>query len=385
MVLTVDKGNPAVLVLLDLSAAFDTVNHKILLSRLEHLVGINGTALAWFGSYLADRSFSVQLGDFSSSAAPLTSGVPQGSILGPILFLLYMLPLGSILAKHNVSFHCYADDVQIYMPLTMNNPNNSSQPLLNCLQDIKLWMDTNFLHLNDSKTEVIIFGHNTPASLHSLGSLTPNIRNSVKNLGVTFDSSFKFQKQISSVIKASFFQLRLISKVKPYLPFKQLEMLIHAFISSRLDYCNALYVGIDQSLVRRLQLVQNSAARLLTGTKKRDHITPVLASLHWLPVKFRIDFKILLIAFKSINGLAPPYLTELVQRHNPARALRSADLSLLTPTTTAQLKTRGDRAFALAAPRLWNELPLLVRSAQSIQVFKSLLKTHFFNLAFNHS
>ena len=111
----------------------------------------------------------------------------------------------------------------------------------------------------------------------------------------------------------------------------------------------------------------------------------MLASLHWLPVKFRIDFKILLTAFKSVNGLAPSYLAELVQRHNPTRVLRSADLSLLTPTATAQLKTRGDRAFAVAAPRLWNDLPLHVRSAQSIQVFKSLLKTHFFNLAFNHS
>ena len=143
-----------------------------------------------------------------------------------------------------------------------NNPLQPSNPLLNCLQDIKIWMATNFLHLNDSKTEVIIFGHNIPASSYTLGSLTPNIRTSVKNLGVTFDSSFKFHKQIGSVIKSSFFQLRLISKIKPFLPPKQLEMLIHAFISSRLDYCNALYVGIDQSLLRRLQLVQNSAARL---------------------------------------------------------------------------------------------------------------------------
>ena len=149
----------------------------------------------------------------------------------------------------------------------------------------------------DHHAEIIIFGQNTSSFSSTLGTLTPNIRSHVTNLGVTFDNSFKFNKQISSVIKSSFFQLRLIAKVKVHLPTKQLEMLIHAFISSRLDYCNALYSGIDQSLIRRLQLVQNAAARLLTGTKKREHISPVLASLHWLPVKFRIDFKILLNRF----------------------------------------------------------------------------------------
>ena len=159
-------------------------------------------------------------------------------------------------------------------------------------------------------------------------------------------------------------------------------MAIHAFISSRLDYCNSLYVGIDQSSLRRLQLVQNAAARLLTNTKKREHITPVLVSLHWLPVHFRVNFKVLLFVFKSLHGLAPPYLAELVEPYIPARALRSADMSLLRVRRT-NLRSRGDRAFAAAAPKLWNDLPFPIRNAQSIGAFKSLLKTHLFSLAFN--
>ena len=203
-----------------------------------------------------------------------------------------------------------------------------------------------------------------------------------KNLGFIFNSNFKFSKQISSTVKNSFFHLRLLAKIKPYLPIKQFETVIHAFITSRLDYCNALYYGIDLSSLKRLQLVQNSAARLLTGTKKRNHITPVLASLHWLPVKYRIDFKILLFAFKSINGLAPSYLTDLVKRYDPPRALRSADQSLLTPYPDLTLITRGDRAFAVAAPELWNNLPLHVKTAQSLDIFKSRLKTYLFSQAF---
>ena len=129
--------------LLDLIAVFNTIDHSILISRLEHCVGIKGTALEWFRSYLSDRSFSVNLGDSISSSAPLPCGVPQGSILGPILFSLYLLPLGSILRKYGISFHCYADDTHIYFPLKLKDTNNL-EPLLDCLKDIKNWMALNF-------------------------------------------------------------------------------------------------------------------------------------------------------------------------------------------------------------------------------------------------
>ena len=138
---------------------------------------------------------------------------------------------------------------------------------------------------------------------------------------------------------------------------------------------------MDQTQLNRLQMVQNSAARLLTSTKKHEHITPVLAALHWLPIRSRINFKTLLIVYKSLHNLAPPYLSEILHQHAPSRALRSADL-LLLEVPRARQKARGDRAFSVAGPRLWNALPLHIRSAQSLAVFKSLLKTHLFGLAF---
>ena len=381
--LSVDAGNPAVLVLLDLTAAFDTLDHAVLVSRLEQHVGIHGTALRWFKSYLANRSFSVVIGDHCSSAASLPCGVPQGSILGPILFSLYMLPLGSIIKNHNLSFHFYADDLQIYLPMCPND-TSALTTLLDCISDIKQWLAQNFLHLNNSKTECIFFGSPSMSNVFTTnaGTLAPFFKPHVKNLGVIFDNGLKFNKQISSVISTSFFQLRLLAKVKSFLSRQDLETAIHAFISSRLDYCNALYVGLSQSSISRLQLVQNAAARFLTGTSRREHITPVLSSLHWLPVRFRIDFKLLLFVFNAINGLAPSYLSDRLTFRNCGRALRSSGQVLLE-VPRSKLKQWGDRSFAVAAPRLWNKLPPDIRTTTDLSLFKSKLKTHFFILAFN--
>ncbi len=241
-----------------------------------------------------------------------------------------------------------------------------------------------FLFLNESKTEVIVFGPSESSGSRSinLDYLAPFTSSCIKNLGVFWDQGLKFDKQINAVISSCFFQLRLLSKFKSFLSLKTLEIAIHALITTRLDYCNSLYLGISKSSIARLQLVQNAAARFLKGKRKFDHVTPILKSLHWLPVHHRIEFKILLFVFKSINNLAPSYLSDLLYPYNPTRNLRSGDQRLLS-VPRSRLKYRGDRAFAVAGPRLWNSLPAYIRSAQSLTVFKSSLKTYFFSLAFN--
>ena len=183
------------------------------------------------------------------------------------------------------------------------------------------------------------------------------------------------------MVKTSFFHLRQLAKVKPFLSRQQFETVIHAFVTTRLDYCNSLYMGVSGSSLARLQWVQNAAARLLTGTRKYDHISPILASLHWLPIHFRIHFRILLFTFKSLNGMTPPYLSELLHPYTPNRPLRSADQLLLNVPRTKS-KLRGGRCFSVAAPTLWNDLPLHIRQAATLPAFKSLLKTHLFSLAY---
>lgn len=286
-----------------------------------------------------------------------------------------MLPLGSIIARHNLSFHCYADDLQIYLPLKPRGTDAQSS-LLDCIADIKQWLAQNFLHLTEDKTECIVFGDTVTTGFSALSaSFSPTVR----NLGVIFDSYLKFDKQIDNVVKTSFYQLCLLAKVKSFLSRHDLERAIH---SSRLDYCNALYVGTSQSSLSRLQLVQNAAAHLLTSTSRREHITPVLYSLHWLPVHFRVDFKLLMFVFKALNGLAPSYLSEILTVREHGRALRSSN-QLLLEVPRSKYKHWGDRAFSVAAPRLWNKLPCDMRAISDLGLFKSRLKTYLFRMAFN--
>ncbi len=366
LLLSSDRGCISLLVLLDLSAAFDTIDHNILLNRLENFVGISGSALAWFKSYLSDRHQFVAVNEEVSYRSQVQYGVPQGSVLGPLLFTLYILPLGDIIRKHGVNFHCYADDTQLYIS---SRPGETHQieKLMECIVDIKKWMTSNFLLLNSEKTEVLNIGPKTPTSINlehclTLDGCSVDSSSSVRNLGVLFDSNLSFDSHVSSICKTA-------------------EILINAFMTSRLDYCNALLGGCSARLINKLQMVQNAAARVLTRTRKYDHISPVLSTLHWLPTKHRIDFKILLITYKALNGLAPQYLSELLSHYSPPRPLRSQNSGhLIIPRISKS--TAGGRSFSYLAPKLWSNLPNTVREADTLCQFKSRLKTHLFNLAY---
>ncbi len=180
-----------------------------------------------------------------------------------------------------------------------------------------------------------------------------------------FDINLSFDSHISCICKTEFFHLINMSKLRPMLSMSNAEMLIHAFMTSRLDYFNALLGGCSARLINKLQMVQNAAARVLTRTRKYDHISAVLSTLHWLPFKHRIDFKILLITYKALNGLAPHYLSELLSHYSPLRPLRSQNSGhLIIP----RISTVGVKSFLYLVPKLWNNLPNNVREAVSLSV-----------------
>lgn len=248
-------------------------------------------------------------------------------------------------------------------------------------------MKHNFLQLNSSKTEAILVGTPRQTQSSSITGITItdhviSLSTTVTNLGVRFDPQLSFEAHIKNLCKTSFYHLRNIAKLRPMLTLADAEKLVHAFVSSRLDYCNALLIGIPNKSLQRLQYVQNSAARILMRVRKYDHITPILHSLHWLPVSARIEYKISLLTYQCIYGNAPPYLKELLTPSTTSRSLRSTNLNrLLLPKT--KLSTMGDRAFCSAAPRIWNALPDHLRAPQTIETFKKGLKTFLFRRTYD--
>ena len=190
------------------------------------------------------------------------------------------------------------------------------------------------------------------------------------------------EKQRSSLAKSCFFQIRNIGRIRPYISNDASKTLVSALVTSRLDYGNALWYGVKASLITKLQRIQNTAARLITRTKRCEHITHVLMQLHWLPVCYRTQYKLLLYVFKALNGLAPVYLKDLITVYEPARTLRSEN-AMLVVQPKVRTKTYGERRFDKAASTLWNSLPSSIRHEQSIEAFKKQLKTLLFRRAYS--
>ena len=326
----VGKGNGSYLVLLDLSVAFDTIDHDTLFVILQKYIGITGSALQLLKSHFSDRSQRVLNDYVMSGVANIVCWVPQGSVLGPLKFCLYLLPLRAILKYRGIGYHIYADDTQLYISFQCNNHLASLPKLNNCISDIRVWMIKNKLKINDSKTEFIVF--RSPQAKQDLSGLSVYVDDSiiqqsskVRDLGVIFDQFLSFDDYISSVCRSTQFHLRNIGGIRHLLSHHATAQLIHALISTRLDYCNLVLYNLPTSSILRLQRIQNQAARILPRTPHRDHITEVHIDLHWLKIKERIVYTILIFTFKAfIDRTAPLYLCELIEQQQSKTNTRLA-------------------------------------------------------------
>ena len=250
-------------------------------------------------------------------------------------------------------------------------------------------MNYNKLKLNDEKSEVLFIvsprmstSITLPDSL-VLGCSNVSVSSSARNLGVVIDSNLSMKDHVAAVIRAVNFELRRISSIRSYLTTDATKTLISAFVLSRLDYCNGLFVNCPAETLDKLQRVQNNAARLVLRVPRSDHITPHLQTLHWLPIEARITYKIACMTFRAINLSCPRYLSDLISIYTPGRLLRSLSDTLKLTTPSSNTKTFGERSFSFAAPSIWNSLPLSIRSSDSDSSFRSSLKTHLFKLYFD--
>ena len=372
------------LVAVDLSAAFDTVDHTILLSVLQNRYGISGQALQWFDSYLRPRSCVVKVGRQCSNERDLSFSVPQGSCMGPILYLAYASTLKDVV-PHSIDLHGYADDHALKLSFSANDRDAERQAIIdlqNCAQSVNTWMNENRLKMNPSKTEFVMFG-----SIHQLNKCKTDhlvVCNSsvvrskkVKYLGAILDESLTLKEHIASKCKTAMWNIQRIKHIRRTITKDACETLVLGLVMSHLDYSNVLFVGLPDCDIDRLQRVPNIVAKLVLSDG--DSSQNSLKRLHWLPIKLRIKHKVLTIVYKCLHDQAPQYLADLIKIDKPRRSgLRSESTKKLVIPPTKR-KTFADRSFSVAGPIFWNDLPDYLKSCETVDVFKRKLKTHLFD------
>lgn len=392
--LALDAGFITALLLLDFSAALDCVDHAILLQILQLQFGISSTALLWITSFLSNRSHKVRVGAKTSETYNILFGVPQGSILGPLLFILYTSNITSIAHSFGISIHLYADDTQLYVKLSTMDIVDTKSRLIQCIQKIQAWCASMRLKLNAAKTELIWFDrkmsrdndNDLPSKTLNLEANSLNISPSkvVRDLGVLIDCQLTMVNHVSAVSRACYFHLRRIRQVRRCLNEHCLRILVQALVLSRIDYCNSILTGLPNSTLQPLTSVLHAAARLIKDLQPHDHISPALQQLHWLPIHSRIHFKICLLMYNIYSGSSPQYMSSMV---SPCSSILSRK-SLRSASKGDYVCTRsclrfGDRAFSINGPRAWNSLPESIRRSTTAGQFKTKLKTYLFSLNYD--
>ena len=390
LLMATDRGQVSALCLLDLTAAFDTVDHGLLLSRLQQCFGIESSCLAWFTSYLTDRTYCVAVDGVFSRVIHAMCSVPQGSVLGPLLFILYTAELADIAAQHTTILHGFADDNQLYIHCQVKDVQSAAAKIENCVRAIEHWMAANRLRLNPEKTELIWIGAKNnllkipDGGPHlTLGGTHITSSDVVRVLGVLLTPNLLLDKHVTSLSAKCFFQLRQLRRIRRSLDDDSVATLVHAFVTSRVDYCVGLLAGAPKKTTDKLQRVLNAAARVVSNCGKYDRgLTQFWChTLYWLEVTDRIQFRLCIQVYKCQHSMAPGYLAELcrpVSNIDGHRYLRSAGRGQLD-VPRVRLSTYGGRAFCYVGPSAWNALLLLTLLAHRAhsRLFYSLM--HYIN------
>ncbi|CAB3979720.1 Hypothetical predicted protein [Paramuricea clavata] len=363
------------LILIDLSKAFDSVNHTFLLTKLSN-VGASPSVVKWFESYLTGRTQSVRIGSTVSTPLPVSYGVPQGAILSPLLFSIYTNDLPS--SVHHSKLESYVDDSKILLSFTVANVDCLKQQLEEDLYLIANSCSENELLINPGKTKYMLIG--TRQNLQQLPvDMTINFLNETitpvsfaKDLGMTIDSYLTYDQHITNLISSCMNSLCQINRVKKCFDKEALTLIVSALVMNKMVYCSTVWSNTSSTNIKKLQLVQNFACRIITNIGKFDHISPGLRELNWLPVKEQLLLREAIMMYKCVNELAPHYLSDLFTKRSDIhqRDTRSHD-SLQIPLYKT---SAGQRSFHYRGVTLWNDLDIKFKKLDSLKTFKNELK-----------
>ena len=373
-----DKKKVVIVLGVDLSAAFDTLDYEIMEKILKNRFRLEGKCLSWILSYLSNRTTCVEIIGEKSPKEDVHFGVPQGSILGPILFSMYVTPVGDYLRTCNLKYQMYADDTMICLSIDeadLMNVENRLNIILSKLIDVYSSLK---LKINPDKTEVLIIPPKrlnvTIEKLFLAGEEIIPV-NFLKSLGVLIDNNLSWSRQINATCSSCYNQLRKLNRIKQYLSIETRIVLVRTLILSRLDYCNSLLSGATKASLNKLQLVQNAAARFIGSVRKYESVNEILYSLHWIPIHRRIEYKSLMFAHQIMHQPSSlSYLTDSF--HINREANRKSTIYKFKPIISKTSK--GEKRFSSYASKLWNSLPLNLREQTDKETYRSELKTYLF-------
>ena len=368
------KGSISVLAKLDISSAFYTIDHPILVHRLHTDIGFTDTVLQWFSYHLTDRTKYVSLSSHCPAFAPVHSGVPQGSVLGPMLFNMYIKHLSAIIDSHSITHLLFADDLQLQMSALPDRISELLRSMQSCICDVKAWATANMLKLIENKTELMLVTSKRTKHLHSLptsitiGNAQISFKQSAKNLGLTLDCHLTMNAHVTNIARKCYFELRRLESIRRFLTSTATATLVSAFALSRIDYCNSQLFGSTHDVTSHLHRIQNYAARVILRLPRSSSISTHLKSLHWLPVKVRSTYKIACLCYHCHSSTAPSYVTDMLHKKQlHTRNTRSSSYTMPLLNRPAHSKaTLGDRSFSFASSSAWNSIPNDVRCAPSM-------------------
>ena len=370
----IDNKMVTAVILLDLSKAFDSISHTILLEKLKNL-GTSPSATAWFASYLCERLQSVRIGQHLSEPQIVTHGVPQGSILGPLLFNIYINEINRICKDCNIE--SYVDDSKLLLSFSMRDISIGIDKLNADLRRVTAWCCSNSLLINPGKTKFLVFG--TKAALARITIPPVSFLGKelipvsfAKDLGVRLDCCLSFTDHVENLTSNLMRSLCQINRVKHLFDKKTLLSIINSLVFSKLFYCSTVWAGTFQGNIKKLQLVQNFAARIVSGKRKFDHISSTIKDLGWLTVKNMLLYRDAQMAYKIMNGSVPSYLSGLLTRRSSIHCLNTRNRQDLNiPKCRTSL---AQRSFRYRAAKLWNTIPSKVKHSPTLNSFKRSIK-----------